>query len=490
MSVAGTPSNGAVRDPDSRRRAITAVAAAAVTLALTWGMVRGAWAQTIVVTVVAAVAVVVIARGKLAKLQLDAILTVFAASLPALALLGPTLAAPAARSVFFFRLAVGALLIIGIGRVALAPARLTLGPRGLRTPLLLWYGWMVVTLLWAPDKLAGLDYLLTVGTMLVLTFATAACGARPQALKFILWSLGIVLAATLLIAAAELGTGWHLPGSSALISGGQKATAWFVNTNDLATYLAVCWPFLLLGAMVTHRASLRVAAVLLLLGSAAIILFTGSRTGLVTIGLETLVAGLVAFRLRWLSNRSAVVAGTILVVVLAGVGALALNDTDVPLLRQFRLAAVAEDVQTGSGSGDVRVDLARGGLSAVTRFYFAGVGPGNAEDLTKQSEEVGVAFGNLHSWWFEVFVNSGIPGFILFVIFYGGLILVTGRAARRAPPEKPAWLAAASFTALVGFIVGAFGPSTSVSFAPLWILLGLGLAATVQAQRQREKDTT
>jgi len=487
MSVHGIPTTETTRAADSRRRAIIAVVAAAVTLALTWGMVRGAWAQLMVVVVVTAVAVVVIARGRLARLQLDAVLTVLAAALPALALLGPTLAAPAARSVFFFRLAVGALLVIGIGRVALAPARLTLGPRGLRTPLLLWYAWMVITLLWAPDKLAGLDYLLTVGTMLVLTFATAACGARPRALRLALWSLGAVLAVTLLVAAAELATDWHLPGSSAIVSGGQKATAWFVNTNDLATYLAVCWPFLLLGAMVARRTSLRALAVLLLLGSAAIVLFTGSRTGLVTIGLETLVAGLVAFRLKWLSHRSAAIAGTVLVVVLAGVGALALNDTDVPLLRQFRLAAVAEDVQTGSGSGDVRVDLARGGLSAVTRFYFAGVGPGNAEDLTKQSEEVGVAFGNLHSWWFEVFVNSGVPGFILFVIFYGGLIVVTGRAARRAPPERPGWLAAACFTALIGFIVGAFGPSTSVSFAPLWILLGLGLAVAVQARRRQEQ---
>ena len=152
------------------------------------------------------------------------------------------------------------------------------------------------------------------------------------------------------------------------------------------------------------------------------------------------------------------------------------------------MAAVAENVQTGQGSGDVRVDLARGGLSAVSRYYFAGVGPGNAEDLTKQSEEVSVAFGNLHSWWFEVFVNSGLPGFVLFAVFYGGLILVTGRAARRAPPDRHGWLAAATFTALVGFIVGAFGPSTSVSFAPLWILLGLGLAVAVQARRRQGGD--
>jgi hypothetical protein len=38
------------------------------------------------------------------------------------------------------------------------------------------------------------------------------------------------------------------------------------------------------------------------------------------------------------------------------------------------------------------------------------------------------------------------------------------------------YLASGAFAALVGFTVGALGPSSSLSFAPMWTLFGLGLA--------------
>lgn len=452
------------------------------TLALAWALLRGAWDALAIGVAVAVCVALALSRTRLARLRLHAVLVTLAVALPALGVLGPALAAPPARPLFAFRIALALLALLGMCRIARGPAAVTAGPRGLRTALLLWYAWMIVTLLWAPDKVTGLEYLVTTATMLVLTFCVAACAVRARYLHALLWLLAGVLVLTVLLAAAELGTGWHLPGSAALVSTSQKATAWFVNANDLATYFAICWPFVLLGVIVTRRARLRACGLLLLAALAAIVLFTGSRTSLVTIAVQTVIVGFVTVRCGWLTGRRLVLTGALLVVLIGGMGILALNETDIPFLRQFRLVGVAEDVQAGQGSGDVRLSLAKAGFSAANRYFYAGVGPGNAEELTKQSEEVSVAFGNLHSWWFEVFVNSGLPGFVLFVLFFAGCIVVCWRAMRRSRSRTEGWLAAAVTTALLGFIVGAFGPSTAASFAPMWVLYGLALAVVVRAR--------
>jgi O-antigen ligase len=487
-------SSGTVQ-PAAGRRGVTVAELALLVLAvlgtmvLTYAVIRGKWDIVALAAALAVVVALVLSRTRLARLRLHAVLATLAVMVPVLSVMGATVSAPGARALFGARLALALLALAGIARVALGPVSLTLGPRGLRTMLVLWFAWMTVTLLWAPDPQAGLGYSFTVLMMIAVTLCVAACAARPSYLAALLWLLAAALALTLVVAAAELVTGRHLPGSAALlqtipgVAPNRKATAWFVNANDLASYLAICWPFLLLGALATRSTLRRLVLVVALLAAGGIVVYTGSRTSLVTIALETLVAGVLAVRIGWLSGKRALAALAAIALLLAGMAVLAFNDSDLPIIRQFRLAGLAEDVQTGTGSGDVRLDLARAGIQAANRYLYAGVGPGNAEALTKESEQVTVGFGNLHSWWFEVFVNTGLPGIVLFAIFFGGLIVVTRRALRTATGGGDSWLAASTFTALVGWTIGAFGPSTAVSFAPMWILFGLGLAVAVRGQR-------
>ncbi len=488
-------STGALEPASARRGAgaadlVLIALAVAATFVLTWAVIRGEWDRLAIAAALAAVVALVMTRTRLARLRLHAVFGTLAAVVPMLSIMGATISVPGARALFGARLLLGLLALLGICRVALGPVSVTLGPRGLRTMLVLWFAWMTVTLLWAPDPGAGLGYLFTVLMMIAVTLIVAACAARPRYLSLLLWLLAAALALTLVIAAAELVTGRHLPGSAALaqitagVAPGRTATAWFVNTNDLATYLAICWPFLLLGALAGRGAWRRLVLVLALLASGGVVLYTGSRSSLITIFLETLVAGFLAVRHGWLSGKRALTAVIAVVVLLAGMGVLAFNNADLPFIRQFRVAGLAEDIEAGTGSGDVRLDLARAGLSSANRYFYAGVGPGNAETLVKESGQVSVGFGNLHSWWFEVFVNTGLPGTVLFLTFFFGLMVVSARALRRARGRADAWLAAATFAALVGWIMGAFGPSTAVSFAPMWVLFGLGLAVAVRGQRK------
>ena len=81
----------------------------------------------------------------------------------------------------------------------------------------------------------------------------------------------------------------------------------------------------------------------------------------------------------------------------------------------------------------------------------------------------------------EVLVNGGLPALALFALFYGRLLAAMYRIARGAHETLVRYLATGTAVALLGFLIGALGPSTAVSFAPMWVLFGLALALIVRA---------
>jgi hypothetical protein len=60
----------------------------------------------------------------------------------------------------------------------------------------------------------------------------------------------------------------------------------------------------------------------------------------------------------------------------------------------------------------------------------------------------------------------------------------TLRVSRSAEDRLLRYLSTCTFVALLGYLVGALGPSTAVSFAPMWILLGLALALVTRHRTQ------
>ena len=73
-------------------------------------------------------------------------------------------------------------------------------------------------------------------------------------------------------------------------------------------------------------------------------------------------------------------------------------------------------------------------------------------------------------------------GFALHLVFFLLLVLALWPIARRDPDAFTRYLASGTVLALLGWTIGAVGPSSSVSFAPVWILYGLGLAVISRAR--------
>ena len=483
MAEASTQTAG--RAPRTAATAALLLAGAVVTAVLTAYALRGGAPRTHVVVALGLPILLgillfcVLARARLARLPVRWLLAAGLIALPVLAVLGPALALPQLKPLFGFRVV---LALVGLGGVLwlIAVRRRWRLEGGTYVALFAaWVCWLLITLAWAPDPAAGPRYLFLLLGLGAVAAATASTGLSERRLRWLLLGLAAVYGLSLLIGLAETQVHLHLPTASPAYRGRATPAAFFFNTNDFATYLALCWPFVLLLPSYRRRAGTIALVVLALLATAGVILFTGSRVSVLAIAFETLiVAVVVALRAgRWGRIAVAVLA----VVALLGMGLL-LAGVGGRFGASFSLSKLVGQVHSGSGSGAIRSELQTAGLRAASTRWFLGVGPGNAEIVVGR-QNPGFTVLNLHDWWLEVFVDGGLPALLIFLTLYLALLAAVVRVARHARDHLVRYLGLATAVALAGFSVAIIGPSTAIYFPPMAILFGLAVAVVLRARR-------
>lgn len=430
--------------------------------------------------------IVILNRHRLAHLRVTGLLMVMILLLPVTALLGPTLSLPSHPQLFAFRLLIALVGIVGLIwlLVERGVSWRVAGPRF--APLfVLWFAWLVITMLWAGDKTVGFRYLLDTGLMMSLTLATAFAGSTRQRLTTLVWLLAVTFVGITLLAIAESRLGFHLPTSRLVNADANQqyaVSAVFYNQNDLAVFLSLCWPFLLVPLFLTRRWLWRGASLIGIVLALYVVLHTGSRTSLITIALVSVACVLYFARLgdRRLSRRGKLIAAVAVLAFIGGASVVLFNTSSNPMWMKFQLRTLIAQVGTGQGSGAIRTGLQSRGLQLAGEYYMLGAGPGQAEVLLAQGVNADVVV-NLHDWWLEVLVDGGLPALLLQVAIYAGLMIALFTVARTTADPLLRYLSVAAFLAMVGFIFGALGPSTASSFEPMWILFGLGMAITSRA---------
>ena len=479
--------NGTVQRQTMGRAAAVLAVSAVCTGALVVALLRARGLLVDFAGLLAAAIVVAAAiryRRELAQLQVGDIIGWLALLTPLAAIAGPAAALPGLPQAFAFRVLLGLIAVLGLLHLASAGLTRDWKPELPAILIVLWFAWLVLALAWAPDKAAGLRYLLVLLSMLALVATTAYAGSSARRLKVLAAMLAAGYGLAILVALFETFTGSHLS-TSALASAGSQSTvsvtSFFYNQNNFATYLAMAWPFLLGMVVITRRPSW-IALSLAGMGTGVFALVhTGSRSSIIAFAVETLALCVFLWGAGSRSARRLLV--TFAIVLVAGSGWLAFNNSDNALLRQFRLADLVSSAQQGYGSGDTRLSLQVRGLSVVPRFLLAGAGPGNAESQVA-TPDAPPDVNNLHDWWLELLVDGGLPGLVIFVAAYVILMRGTLRGSRSAEDRLLRYLSTCTFVALLGYLVGALGPSTAVSFAPMWILLGLALALVTRHRTQ------
>jgi len=258
------------------------------------------------------------------------------------------------------------------------------------------------------------------------------------------------------------------------------STSFFGGQNGFAIYIALWQPLLLVALsdlLPTNRRTqaLIIAAILL---SSVCMTYTGSRSGFIALGLSTVM-------LLFLLRPKRVILRPPLVIGILAISLPWLIRPQVTM-RYFRLDRLgaefiqgAANLATGSiGPGSIarRLQLVECGLRALWGSKLLGVGAGNAAYYVRQLPNIG-GIASLHLWWLEVLVEGGVLIGALYALFYTSLLYRLFQVARRSSDTFIGYTAAGLFISLCAYIIGTLGVGSAIHYTPMWVHLGLALAA-------------
>jgi O-antigen ligase len=340
------------------------------------------------------------------------------------------------------------------------------------------WGWTAVSALWATDTSKTISVSLRLLQGIVFLFVVYTAVTRARHVRWVMWGLmaGAVITGLVGLLGATKPESFSPYSDTSSRLSGQIGDA-----NEFAAALIPALAFAVFMVATTRKPLTRWAlwsfALLFALG----IFLTGSRGGLVGLGVM-LLAGLVfGGRLR-----PRVFVATVLVVTLGTV--------------YYTLFASPEALQRvthfTSGGGTGRIDIWSVAATMWRDHPGVGVGYGNFTVLepTYAARALNIPqVGNIvdtplvvHNLYLHLLVELGVVGLVLFVLLLGGALLSGLRAARvfaRVGDVETELLARAS-------VIGALGLLASYTFLSaqsekqLWLILGLLTALLSVAARQ------
>jgi teichuronic acid biosynthesis protein TuaE len=147
-------------------------------------------------------------------------------------------------------------------------------------------------------------------------------------------------------------------------------------------------------------------------------------------------------------------------------------------------ALVEFNVEQQGGSDDIRTSLIKNGLIILKNKYFLGTGLGNIEyNMLSHTGTYGII--NIHNWWFEILVSSGVIIFFLYVFIYLRNIALLYRASK-VNDKKVAFVSKCMLGYFVAFIVTSMGPSTCMGIEWMWPSVAILMVFT-NVLRQRKQ---
>lgn len=130
---------------------------------------------------------------------------------------------------------------------------------------------------------------------------------------------------------------------------------------------------------------------------------------------------------------------------------------------------------TGSDGDTARISLIKNGVYFLKQSWGTGVGLGNIEyymaneNPPYNTSGASVVYTNIHNWWMEILVSSGIGIFLLYVLVFLRSLWFTYRHIH-------SWRHFSQVCVLgimCGFIIAAFSGSNMMGMEGVWLIMGL-----------------
>jgi O-antigen ligase len=388
-------------------------------------------------------------------------------------------------NVFGYRLLTVALFCLTVISSVVLGGKLFVGNRLSRYYLALMAFWLVygtASLLWTPDRPAGIRELLSVGVGLVIHLVLLGLvrDSRECALT-VAWGWAWAVLGSVVLAAWEIRTGNHLSGyyvehAQRLPTG--LAIATFGNPEGLSAFAVLAFPFLV-WLVLTCRGTKRIfASVLAFVGTPALLVVSGGMLSFLGFSLEIVVLLLLCFRRR---SVISLLVPALLVTSVVLASFVAVGETPLFSKMESRLGLGLQN----SESILVRLRLTWSGLTFLVQSFGFGIGAGGFERSIEQRAVFNTNnLTNPHNFWIEVLSQYGLPVFVPLFAWFVSVVRMALRLRRKARTSSPVWsLSTTILIALVGYVPAAAEGSSfvdsSINFvflASICVLVGTATA--------------
>jgi len=235
----------------------------------------------------------------------------------------------------------------------------------------------------------------------------------------------------------------------------------YANPNNYAVYLLFAIYSSLALSKIRNSRSGRIYSQILSFFFVFLLLTTQSRAGFIG-----LVLGFIAYGFIYLKRMNA---KSILIFI--PIISIALMFLIPWLIKNKELfeTLVRINITNTYGSDFIRINLIKNGFIFLMNTFFLGVGLGNIE---YHMAHYGIYFtgtiSNIHNWWMEILVSSGIFVFILYLIIYLKTLGLLFFASLENTNKKQYYLSIYFFCFLISFSFGSIGPSSLIQNEWIW----------------------
>jgi len=141
-----------------------------------------------------------------------------------------------------------------------------------------------------------------------------------------------------------------------------------------------------------------------------------------------------------------------------------------PIYNEVIKELVTIDFRAKSGSIYIRENLIRNGLIYLKKYFYMGVGLGNIEFHMGINPIFDVGkYRNIHNWWMEILVSSGLFIFIGYVYIYVKTSINLIEIYKNFKDKDFKFLAISFFCYMIAFIVGSISSSTIIDVEWIWV---------------------
>lgn len=333
---------------------------------------------------------------------------------------------------------------------------------------LIWVIYASLSLLWCDDKSIAIKNIYYIVIAMILIYGCTSNFKNYKQLSKFNRILKIIIIIIMGVGIWESITGNHLYMSAANYASKPEyrftPTGFQVNTNDYATLLTIYMPIILISFKNKNKIIDKIINFSLIIIYGYLLFMTNSRANQLAC-----VIGVITYFLLMSARKKIKYIYIISIVALTIF--ISSSNTFIDVYNSINYE-IRNDIGTNSDS--VRINLIKNGFLMLKDTYLFGVGAGNIEAnmLDYSAYNYVGDINNMHNFWMEVLVDYGIAIFILFVMWYVGLIKKLICIYKNINLKEYKKIVSLIISSMIMFIISSMSSSSIMSGVYIWLYFG------------------